>query len=132
MGEGVSSGVLVVDFSNFDSIVGQEVVHKVGDVGADVEFKHLSVIFQELFGGVGSTSSEFVFHIVLHEVVFVDGFLVKSFLSPVVLVVLFGEVLGLSDIFVEFTGIDITVIDVNILSKNGNVSSYFKVFDSYV
>ena len=49
-GEGVSSIISMVHFSNFHSVVCQVVVHNVGQVIAlSVESKHFPVIVQELF-----------------------------------------------------------------------------------
>ena len=47
--EFVLATVLIIDFSDFESVVSQEVVHDIRTVIENVELEYLVVIFQKLF-----------------------------------------------------------------------------------
>lgn len=80
--ERVSSVIGEVNLPDINSIVCQIIVDNIRIVTLHVEFKHLSVILQELFLRFNSSTSQLVFQIIHHERVFfgdefVDGFVLE-------------------------------------------------------
>lgn len=62
------SVVLGMDFSNFDSVVSQEVLNNKGTpITSAEELEHFSVVVQELLLGGNFATSEFLFEILKHE-----------------------------------------------------------------
>ena len=92
----------------------------------DVELEDLSVVFEELLGWLNLSSSFFVLDVVFHGVIF-DGDVFDLGLGKWVLFDSFVLALGVSDIFVELTGVLVAVIDVNIFSEDFDVLSDLEI-----
>lgn len=78
-----------------------------------IELQDFSIVLQKLFLRVDLSSSQFLLKILLHLSILLGDPLVGLGLSPVVIGVGLGGTLRLSDFLVEFSGVLITVVEVD-------------------
>lgn len=110
-GEGISAGVGSFNFSDFHGVISEVVVDDVGDLALAEELEDLSIVLQELLLRGDSSSSEFVLQEVLHHVIPVGDESGQGLLLEVVGGGFDGGSLGLAEVLVEFSGVDVTVVE---------------------
>lgn len=82
--EGVSSTILEIDFSDFNSVISEVVVQDIGNLTEDVVAEDFSVVLEELLLRGDLTTSKFVLSVVLHGVVLLRDVLSEGDLFPVI------------------------------------------------
>lgn len=116
--------VLVVDFPDLESVVGQEVVHDVRTVIEYVELKDFPVIFEKLFLIPDSSPPQSVFSVLLHVIVTHRDKLDIGLLIEGILGLGLGGLLGP---LVELAGVVITVGQVDGFAVNVNGAPHHEV-----
>lgn len=109
------------DLTNFNSVIRKEVMNDVcGTFESGIEFKDFSVILQELFFRVNFTTTKFFFKIFFHDsILFRDPFII-NLCCPLIVLVLLRWSLWLTQFFIEFSCVLITVVKVDVSSVNGD------------
>lgn len=93
-------------------------MENVGNITPHVEFEDFPVIFKELFLRCYFSSSEFVFKIIFHFLVFLRNPLSISFSIPVVIRYKFTKGLYSAVKFIKFSCVLVAVIESDIFTEN--------------
>lgn len=98
-------------------------------VGHHVEKKDLSVVFEELFLGFDSSAAQFVLEVVHHARVFLRNIFILQRMIKVIDGAALGGLLGHSQIFKEFSGVLIAIVDSNVFGVDHHLLSDHEVVD---
>ncbi len=128
-GEWVTTVVRKLDFSDFHCIIGKIVMDQVGDSTLAVELEDFSIVFEELLLRSNSSSSEFMFHKVLHHSILLRNVFVEGFVLEIIDGGFESLLLWLAEVFIEFSGVNITVVDEYIFAVDINFRSDSQVID---
>ena len=108
-GEGVAATIGIVDFLDFNCVIGQIVVQYVRDITPHIEFEYFPVVFQELFLRSDFASSEFMLKVVFHFLVLLRHPLGVGLYVPVVVGHDLAKRLGLLVNLEEFSSVGVAV-----------------------